>query len=125
MKRSTKKIPTPKKTKRWCILFGFKRDNHSETGCLAFRSNDEIKANPRSGIYKIVESASEAKHFPCENYDNIQGFASPEKWLEFFSSEPELKDWKFHLVKRTSTNEKNLLSENQEEQLEKEDKICG
>lgn len=93
------------KPKRWCVLFGFKRDNHSETGCLAFRTREEIKSNPKLGIYKIVDGASDAKHFPCENYDGADGFASPEKWLEFFSEEPELKEWKFHLVKRTSTNE--------------------
>ena len=105
--KQTKTVIQPKlKPKRWCVLFGFKRDNHSETGCLAFRTSDEIKANPRVGIYKIVDDASDAKHFPCENYDNTKGFASPEKWLEFFSEESELKDWKFHLVKRTSTNEK-------------------
>jgi hypothetical protein len=96
---------TKLKSKRWCVLFGFKRNNHSETGCLAFRTQDEIKANPKLGIYKIVDNAALAKHFPCENYDDVSGFATPEKWLEFFSSEPELKEWKFHLVKRTSTNE--------------------
>lgn len=102
-----KTVTQPKpKSKCWCVLFGFKRDNHSETGYLAFRTPDEIKANPSIRIYKIVGGASDAKHFPCENYDSIEGFAPPEKWLEFFSEESELKDWKFHLVKRTSTNEK-------------------
>lgn len=128
MKTVTQPKPKPK---RWCVLFGFKRDNHSETGCLAFRTSDEIKANPRIGIYKIVEDASDAKHFPCENYDNIEGFAPPEKWLEFFSEEPELKDWKFHLVKRTSTNEKPVKlvedSDNKDNNTSKDERTetCG
>lgn len=87
--------------KNWCALLGFKLSDHDEVGCLAFRSLDELKANPKIGLYKIVDDISEAKWFPCENYDGLSGFASPEKWLEFFSDEPSLKDWKFHLVKRT------------------------
>lgn len=114
MKRVAKKTKPTKK--RWCILFGFKRDNHSETGCLAFRGEEELASNPKLGLYKIVDDASEAKHFPCENYEGKAGFASPEKWLEFFSEEPELKEWKFHLVKRTSTNAKMLLGD---------DRACG
>lgn len=88
--------------KNWCALLGFKLSDHDEVGCLAFRSLDELRANPKIGLYKIVDDISEAKWFPCENYDGLSGFASPEKWLEFFSSEPSLKDWKFHLVRRTS-----------------------
>ena len=111
-KKTSQKTKKVLKHKRWCILFGFKRDGHTKTGCLAFRSMAEINANPKLGLYKIVDDASLAKHFPCENYDNIQGFANPEKWLDFFSEEPELKSWKFHLVKRTSTNETNNNTEN-------------
>ena len=119
-KKQVKTAIQPKpKPKRWCVLFGFKRDNHSETGCLAFRTQDEIKANPKLGIYKIVDDASDAKHFPCENYDGSDGFASPEKWLEFFSKEPELKEWKFHLVKRTSS--KDFL----EDTTNEDSKTCG
>lgn len=88
--------------KKWCALLGFKLSDHDEVGCLAFRSLDELRANPKIGLYKIVDDISEAKWFPCENYDGLSGFASPEKWLEFFSDEPSLKDWKFHLVRRTS-----------------------
>ena len=87
--------------KNWCALLGFKLSDHDEVGCLAFRSLDELRANPKIGLYKIVDDISEAKWFPCENYDGLSGFASPEKWLEFFSDEPSLKDWKFHLVRRT------------------------
>ena len=88
--------------KNWCALLGFKLSDHDEVGCLAFRSLDELRANPKIGLYKIVDDISEAKWFPCENYDGLSGFASPEKWLGFFSDEPSLKDWKFHLVRRTS-----------------------
>ena len=88
--------------KHWCALLGFRLDNHDEVGCLALRTADELRANPRAGVYKIVDDISDAKWFPCENYDNLSGFATPEKWLEFFSDEPALKEWKFHLVKRTS-----------------------
>ena len=107
-KKKTRKNLQPqiKPKRHWCILFGFRRSDHSDTGCLAFRDEDEIRLNPRLGLYKIVKDASEAKHFPCENYYDLSSFAPPEKWLEFFSREKELKDWKFHLVKRTSTNEK-------------------
>lgn len=92
--------------KNWCALLGFKLSDHDEVGCLAFRSLDELRANPKIGLYKIVDDISEAKWFPCENYDGLSGFASPEKWLEFFSDEPSLKDWKFHLVRRTSKTAK-------------------
>lgn len=106
VKQKNLKKTSSAKPKRWCVLFGFSRDDHSETGCLAFRSEAEIRAKPALGIYKIVDDISEAKHFPCENYDNAGGFATPEKWLEFFSEEPELKDWKFHLVKRSKFSSK-------------------
>lgn len=96
------------KPKRWCVLFGFKRDDHLKIGYLAFRGEAEPRAKSSLGGYKIVEDISDAKYFPCENYDDIEGFAPPEKWLEFFSEETELKDWKFHLVKQTKLSEKNL-----------------
>lgn len=80
-------------------MLGFKRDSHSEVGYLAFKDDAE-RRNPADSLYKIVADASDAKVFPCKNYSNIRGFAAPEKWLDFFSREPDLKEWKFHLVKR-------------------------
>lgn len=115
MKRKiqTRKTECKASKRRWCVLFGFKRNDHNETGCLAFRDEEEMRLNPRLGLYKIVKDISEAKHFPCENYLSASGFAPPEKWLEFFNSERELREWKFHLVKRMSTNEKNeIVKEN-------------
>lgn len=70
------------KSKRWCALFGFNRDDHSDVGYLAFKSKANAHiAKTTLGSYMIVEDVSEAKCFPCKNYDNIEGFAAPEKWL--------------------------------------------
>ena len=116
MKKTTKKLATnkvlsdsctenlpdiAKKECSWCVFFGFKKDDHDEVGYLGFRSPNELRANPKAGLYKIVDDISEAKWFPCENCEDTVGFAVPEKWLEFFNSDPSLEEWKFHLVKRS------------------------
>jgi len=97
----TKKIEEPV-FKSQCALLGFRLDDHDIVGYLAFRSSKELALDRGTMLYKIVDDISEAKWFPCENYDNLSGFATPEKWLEFFNEEPSLKDWRFHLVKRDS-----------------------
>lgn len=100
-KKDIKKTEEPV-FKSQCALFGFRLDDHDTVGYLAFRSSKELALNRGAMLYKIVDDISDAKWFPCENYDNLSGFATPEKWLEFFNDEPTLKEWKFHLVKRTS-----------------------
>lgn len=93
--------------KKWCVLFGFNVDSTSDVGYLAFTTPEDLKYLKTSRIqtYKIVDDPLEAACFPCENYSHKSDFASPEKWLEFFKNEPELKKWKFHLVTRLHTNE--------------------
>ena len=100
MKRKTQKIPAVQRTavkKRktdvsWFVLMGFNKDNEDETGMLAF---DNESKKP----YKIVNDIKEALKFPSKNVNNVNGFGTPDQWLEFFNREPELENWKFHLMK--------------------------
>lgn len=71
---------------------GFNKDNEDETGMLAF---DNESKKP----YKIVQDMHDALKFPSVNVNNVSGFGTPEQWLKFFNTEPELSSWKFHLVK--------------------------
>lgn len=115
-----------RKRRKWCVLFGFKVDDPDEVGFLSFRDQRDLALNPRASIYRIVPEVEDAKHFPCENYLLASGFAPPEKWLEFFKQEDELKDWRFHLVKRTTTNEKMTgIQANTKERKRREDTTCG
>ena len=72
-------------------------DNTDETG---FLSIDKSKTS--SSTYKIVDDIQDAMKFPSKNFYSTKGFGTPKQWLEFFKGEPELEDWKFHLVKVTS-----------------------
>ena len=49
--------------------------------------------------YKIVKDQSQALKFPSANVYNVDGFGTPQEWLEFFKGEHELSSWKFHLLK--------------------------
>lgn len=71
---------------------GYNKDNEDETGMLAF---DSESRKP----YKIVKDLNDALKFPSKNINNVEGFGTPEQWLDFFNSEPELEDWRFHLIK--------------------------
>ena len=107
-KKTTKK--TTKKTKtrktlaaskaqkqpkvKWYVLRGYNIDNKDDTGFLSID-----KTGKPHQIYKIVESQEDAIKFPSENVYGTKGFGTPKQWFEFFKGEPELEDWKFHLVK--------------------------
>ena len=98
MKRKTRQTPKVNQAKakksevKWFALMGYNKDNEDETGLLAF---DNESKKP----YKIVHDMKEALKFPSENVNKVNGFGTPEQWLEFFSKEPELESWKFHLIK--------------------------
>jgi len=77
---------------KWFALMGYNKDNEDETGMLAF---DNESKKP----YKIVNDVKEALKFPSKNINNIEGFGTPEQWLDFFNKEPELENWRFHLIK--------------------------
>lgn len=113
------------KRRKWCVLFGFKVDDPDEVGFLSLRDQRDLALNPSAGIYRIVPEVEGAKHFPCENYLSASSFAPPEKWLEFFKQEDELKDWRFHLVKRTTTNEKMSDIQANTKERRREDTTCG
>lgn len=81
---------------QWYAMFGFNIDNKDETGFLSMSKSREDRA-----LYEIVDSIDEAMKFPSINIYSQKGFGTPKQWLEFFKGEPELVDWKFHLVKTT------------------------
>lgn len=114
-----------RKRRKWCVLFGFKIDDPDEVGFLSFRDQRDLASNSRGGLYKIVSEVEDAKHFPCENYLSASSFAPPEKWLEFFKQEDELRDWRFHLVKRMTTNEKLTSIQDNTKERRKEGTLCG
>lgn len=69
----------------------FKKDNKDEVGFLSM-------SNSKKQVYKVVDDVHDAMKFPSENVLSVSGFGTPKQWLEFFKGEPELRDWKFHLV---------------------------
>ena len=83
-----------KEKKRWYVPYGFNKNEESETGYLSFRQKPSFK-------YEVVDDIKLAKRFPADNYDKLDDFAPPEKWMKFFNQEHELSDWKFHLVATT------------------------
>lgn len=83
-----------KEKKLWYVLYGFNKNEESKTGYLSFRQKPSFK-------YEVVDDVKLAKYFPAENYDELDDFASPEKWMKFFNREHELSDWKFHLIAKT------------------------
>ena len=91
--KKQKSQTTTKSSLKWFVLRGFKIDNKDETGFLA------IGKARKDSTYTIVEDVDDAMKFPSENVYRLQGFGTPKQWLEFFKGEPELEDWKFHLVK--------------------------
>ena len=102
-KKTTKKTKTSKtlaasKTQKkpkvkWYVLRGYNISNKDDTGFLSID-----KAGKPHQIYKIVESQDDAIKFPSENVYGTKGFGTPKQWCEFFKGEPELEDWKFHLM---------------------------
>ena len=80
---------------QWYAMFGFNIGNKDEVGFLS------MSKDSRRHMYKIVDDAVDAMKFPSENVLSVSGFGTPKQWLEFFKGEPELVDWKFHLVKTT------------------------
>jgi len=94
-KKSTASTSGSRKSKkRWYVLYGFNKNEESQTGYLSFKEAPSFK-------YEIVDDADLARYFPAENYDKASDFASPDKWLKFFNKEHELSDWKFHLIAKT------------------------
>ena len=77
---------------------GYRVGDKSQTGFLSIDKDSK-------DIYNVVEDANNALKFPSTNVYNVQGFGTPQQWLEFFKGEEALSDWKFHLVKvNTMTN---------------------
>lgn len=79
---------------KWYVLMGYNKDDEDNTGMLSI----DAETNNRN-IYKIVHDVKDAAKFPDKNVDNVSGFGTPEQWLKFFSSEPLLQSWKFHLMR--------------------------
>ena len=92
-KKTTRKLQakTSPATK-WYAMRCFKKDDKNDVGFLGISKS-------KKHAYKIVDDAEDALKFPSENVLSANGFGTPKQWLEFFKNEPELKDWKFHLVR--------------------------
>lgn len=82
---------------KWYALHGFKVEDKNETGFLALNT---VKS--KGGIYKIVDDVKLALKLPSKNVKRIKGFGTPAKWRDFFNSETELSEWKFHLMKTSA-----------------------
>ena len=84
-----------KNSKKYYVMFGFEEADPTNTVYLKI---DENEKNGSLGVYRIVNSASEATIFPAKNYKRKNGFGTPEQWADFFAEEAELQDWNFHPV---------------------------
>lgn len=82
---------------KWYVLYGFKIDDKDETGFLALNP-----VGSKNGIYKIIDDAELALKLPSKNVKRVRGFGTPAKWRDFFNSEAELSEWKFHLTKTSA-----------------------
>ena len=69
-------------------MFGYNRKSPDETGFLRLTDAG----------YEIIKDHELASGFETENLTGKKGWGSPEQWKEFFNSEEELKDWRFHVV---------------------------
>ena len=75
------------------LMFGFLNNEPEVTAFLQIVQDGEE-------LYDFVFDERDATQFPFVNNAQIKGFATPDKWLEYFKTEPSLKDWTFHVVKR-------------------------
>ena len=102
--------------KRYSVLFGFHgADDQDTTGYLKIEENG-MRGNC-GGIYSIVKTVEQATKFPRMNYDQKQGFWSPDRIAEFMLLEDELAPWVFHPVPIKGFSEKvePTTSEDEEE----------
>lgn len=81
----------------WYVFRGFNKDDKDDVGFLSLKPYN-VK-HELSRCYYIVEDLDDASRFPSKNIKNIEGFGTPQQWRKFFEDEPELRRWKFHLVK--------------------------
>ena len=79
-----------KKTKkdavrRFAVLFGFDVGNKDRTGYLRVGETG----------YKIVENRHDATEFTLSAEP---GKGTPRDWCEFFKTEPDVLNWRFHPI---------------------------
>ena len=74
------------KKENYAVLFGFNLKDKTKTGYLQITP---------SGGYSIVKDASQASEFSTSVK---AGKGSPLDWCEFFKTEPNISDWRFHPV---------------------------
>ena len=79
------------------VFRGFNKNDKDDVGFLSLKQYN-VK-HELSKCYYIVEDIDDASRFPSKNIKNIEGFGTPQQWLKFFEDEPELHQWKFHLLK--------------------------
>lgn len=74
-----------KKRRRCAVLFGFDLKDKENTGYLAFED----------GKCSITQDRAAAKEF---SLSAEPGKGTPADWCEFFKTEPEVANWRFHPI---------------------------
>lgn len=78
---------------KWYALMGYNVDDQDDTGLLALDRSLSAHSS-----YKITHDIADALKFPAKNINKISSFGDPDQWLDFFSKDPELSSWRFHLI---------------------------
>lgn len=84
------------------VLFGF-----NVAQAASHEEDEDLHVEPETGYWtqeKIVSELRDAALFPDKNAFNIQGFGTPQQWLDFINTDRSLSHgYKFHLVKTCLT----------------------
>lgn len=79
------------KKENYHLIYGFEKEFPVNKGYISICKNK----NGSHGIYDIVEDEDMATEFSDEKIKSA---------FSFISTEPELSNWKFHVVKRFKNN---------------------
>ena len=71
--------------RRFAVLFGFNVSNKDQTGYLKVGETG----------YTIVENRRDATEFTLSAEP---GKGTPRDWCEFFKTEPDVSNWRFHPI---------------------------
>ena len=71
--------------RRFAVLFGFNVSNKDRTGYLTVGETG----------YTIVENRRDATEFTLSAES---GKGTPRDWCEFFKTEPDVSNWRFHPI---------------------------
>ena len=74
---------------KYAVLFGFRKSDIDDVGYLS----------ESDGRIAVQKDRSLARRFSLRRKRGEKGWASPEKWRDFFNE--DMPEWKFHVIRLT------------------------